>query len=750
VRNNSILVGNWSKLAAPLLIGSVVAGILAYVIASRLLIATLGDMEREAAKQAGMQITSALAMETQNLERMTLTYSEWSDAYNFVEGKLPDFIDANFAVRYLESIDIDYVWVFDNGGHLVGSASREHDSGARATPVRAVMSAELQRTLGSITATRRAPPSQRFVFIDGKLLSLGLGPIRRDDLTGDAGTIVLAHHWTPARLSRLGDITQHPLQLVTGNANELGRPAPIEVAEVGKNRFQVHVALYEPAGRAVASMHMPLPRDMMRAASRTTQLVICAVVAGFLLLVALLAQRLRRSEQAIIAHQHKLADQAKHDALTGLPNRGALADLREQVGRSTPQDPSAIYYIDIDRFKSLNDSLGHGVGDDILRTVAQRLRAGVSRHDTVVRLGGDEFLVLAPGIGSRESATKLARRMRASFDAPMSAGEHQVQIGLSIGVAMAPIDAVDLESAIRCADLALYQAKERGKNCHQLYDPELGRRQNETRALGDALEVAIRDQQIHLEYQPQYAVDTGELVGMEALARWTHPDIGNVPPSRFIALAEQNGLIDVLGEQVIRKACRQMAEWRSAGGILRPVSVNLSARQFDSGSLVDFIITETRNHDIAPQQMVFEITESVLMKPSDGHAHALQQLRAAGFRIAIDDFGTGYSSLAYLRLYPVSTIKIDRSFVRDLTHASTDGALVKSVLDIARHFGLQVVAEGVETAEQLERLRELHCDTAQGYFLNRPLSPANCLELLLSAERKADPGASQRLLVIRN
>jgi diguanylate cyclase (GGDEF)-like protein len=749
VRNNTILVGNWSKLAAPLLIGSVVAGILAYVIASRLLLATMGDMEREAARQAGMQITSALAMDTQNLERMTLTYSEWSDAYDYAEGTAADFVDTNFAVRYLESIDIDYVWVFDHAGHLVGSASREQDSGARATPVRAIMSAELQRTLGNVKSRRSTLPSQRFAHIDGRLLSLGLGAIRRDDLTGDAGTIVLAHHWTPARLARLGDITQHPLQLKTGIADQRGHPAPVEVSEISKDRFQVQVALYEPAGNAVAAMQMQLPRNMMQAASRTTQLVICAVVVGFLLLVALLALRLRRSEQAIIAHQQKLADQAKRDALTGLPNRGALADLRELLSHSTPQDPAAIYYIDVDRFKTLNDSLGHGAGDEILRAVAQRLRAGVNRADAVVRLGGDEFLVLAPGIGSRESAAKLARRMRAGFEVPVLVGEHQVHIGLSIGVAMAPNDAADMEGAIRCADLALYQAKERGRNCHQLYDSELGRRQNETRALADALEVAIRDQQIHLEYQPQYAVDTGELVGMEALARWTHPEMGNVPPSRFIALAEQNGLIDALGEQVIRKACRQMVEWRSAGGLLRPVSVNLSARQFDSGSLVDFIITETRNHDIAPQQMVFEITESVLMKPSDGHAHALQQLRAAGFRIAIDDFGTGYSSLAYLRLFPVSTIKIDRSFVRDLTHVSTDGALVKSVLDIARHFGLQVVAEGVETAEQLERLRELHCDTAQGYFLNRPLPPGECLGLLLSTERKADAAVSQRLRVIR-
>jgi diguanylate cyclase (GGDEF)-like protein len=510
--------------------------------------------------------------------------------------------------------------------------------------------------------------------------------------------------------------------------------------------MHVNAWLLQPDGRPAAVVNIDWQRDLLVAARRATLATIVTLIAGFLALTALLALRLRRSEAAVLRHQRSLANQAGTDALTGLRNRSALDELTQSIAKA---GSAAVLYIDVDRFKALNDAHGHAAGDDILREVAQRLQSTVTSRDHVVRLGGDEFLLVVLDVTARDSLARIAARVRELFSSPVQATGAVVQVNLSIGAALYPSDGSSLTEVIRSADLALYEAKDGGRDGYRIYDSELGRRKADADAMRDALERAIREDMVGVEYQPQHNAVTGELTGFEALARWQDATLGHVPPTRFIPLAEQHGMIDALGQQVIHAVCAQLHDWRSRGLAVRPVSINLSVRQFESGELLDFIRDTTRRFGVEPQLLTFEITESVFMAQTGPHVAVLHRLRALGFHIAIDDFGTGYSSLSYLRLLPVSTIKIDRSFIHDLDSSAAGGALVRSILDIAYHFGLRVVAEGVETQAQLARLRELQCETVQGFLFNRPLPASLCEPLLASPQSRRDSAITQPLRIVK-
>jgi diguanylate cyclase (GGDEF)-like protein len=743
LRGDSILTGKWQRMAAPWLAGSLLFGVLVFAVASTVLIRSMQNLEGEAARQGGLRVVSAFALDSENLQRVTRTFAEWDESYKFIEKHTPRYLDVNFAAPYLDSLDVDYVWVLDQHGSVVGSATRLTSRGEQAQSVDPILTTALLIGLGDPVAARSAPLTERYLRIPTGLISVGVNTIRRSDLSGDVGTLVMAHEWSPRRLERLGAVTRRSLQLNLDDVTpDVHSPEQIDIAATSSQVMTVSAYLSGPGHKTVARVSMEWTRDLLAAGRRTTLLVICVLVAGFMGMVGLLAWRLRRSERAVGAQQRLLVSQARMDVLTGLPNRTALLDLAEQF------DSTGVLYIDVDRFKWFNDSLGHHAGDDVLRAVAQRLRLAVRSQDVVVRLGGDEFLVVVPDVTTREALEQRALRIREQLQTPVTAGSTPVQVTLSVGCALCPGDSPDFMTAVKHADLALYHAKERGRNCHQIYEPEMGQRKQETDELRKSLAEAIRAQQLHVEYQPQYCVRTGDLTGFEALARWTHPEHAQIPPSRFIPIAEQAGLIDSLGEFVIREVCRQIREWRRLGGVLRPVSVNLSPKQFESGMLIETIRSAAREFGVEPQLLIFEITESVFMSQTDSHALALQQLRASGYRIAIDDFGTGYSSLSYLRLLPVSSIKIDRSFVRDLDGSEANGALVRSILDIARHFGLAVVAEGVETHSQLVRLRELKCDTAQGFFLHKPVSGRDCEQLLVPEDRREGSTVTQRLRVV--
>ena len=435
-------------------------------------------------------------------------------------------------------------------------------------------------------------------------------------------------------------------------------------------------------------------------------------------------------------HQKRLSQLALHDALTRLPNRAQLRARLPKLAAKADAEGSrmALLYIDLDHFKDINDSLGHGAGDQLLVSIAQRLRAAVASSDLIVRMGGDEFVVVASGLRQVQDADRIARRIQDTLSAPFDIGGARLNARMSIGIAVYPDDGGDLEQLLKHADIALYQAKEAGRGNHQFFTHEAGSRLNERLSLGQALRNAIGTDQIYLEYQPAYEIDSRTPVSLEALMRWRHPEMGAISPARFIPIAEQTGLIHELGNDAIRRVCRQIAHWKARGLPVLPVSVNVSARQFEQGRIADRVAEMCREHGIDPQLLAFEITESVVVHNSEQHLGALQALRTLGSKILIDDFGTGYSNLSYLKSLPIDTLKIDRSFVSDMPHDDYDVAIVRGVVGIARSLGLQLVAEGVETAEQLACLRELGCLTAQGFYFSRPLSVEDVEELL---ERQA-------------
>ncbi|MES2264434.1 MAG: EAL domain-containing protein [Pseudomonadota bacterium] len=434
---------------------------------------------------------------------------------------------------------------------------------------------------------------------------------------------------------------------------------------------------------------------------------------------------IRRSEAA-------LQYQAHYDALTGLPNRSLLHEqLSLAIASGTP---AWLMYFDLDRFKVVNDSLGHKAGDALLKQAAARLRAAVPPADMVARLGGDEFAVMVTGPCAADGIASLARRVQDAVAQPLLIEGHELFPTFSIGVAAWPADGEDGDTVLRHADIAMYRAKEAGRNNVQFYARAMNARSLERLQLEAELRHALARNEFILHYQPQLDLRSGRVTGMEALIRWQHPELGLVPPDRFIGLAEETGLIVPIGEWVLRAACAQNRAWQRAGFDGLRVAVNLSARQFVQKDLANSIVAVLQETGLQAQDLELELTESLLMADVGCAVGTMRELKAVGVKLSIDDFGTGYSSLSYLRRFPIDVLKVDRSFVRDIINNADDAAIVASVIALAHNLKLHVVAEGVETAAQLDYLQSLGCDVMQGYHFSKPL-PAAAFEQLLRSGR---------------
>lgn len=415
---------------------------------------------------------------------------------------------------------------------------------------------------------------------------------------------------------------------------------------------------------------------------------------------------------------------AQHDDLTGLPNRMLFHDrLEVSLAQARRQgDRVAVMFIDLDRFKRINDSLGHDVGDGLLQQVAVRLRRALREEDTVARLGGDEFAVLLHDATKPSDARIVGEKILEVFSTPVTVDERALTVGASVGVAMYPEDGDDPDTLLKHADIAMYRAKGRTQDNVQFYTPEMSAKAQLRLALEGALRTALDGgTELSVHYQPRVRASDQRIVGLEALLRWHHPTLGNISPAAFIPLAEESGLIIELGKWVFEEACRQNAHWRDSGLIDVPVSINLSARQFAEVDVEQLVVDTLRNVGLPPTSLELEITESILMSDVTAAADLLARLRHLGVRSSIDDFGTGYSGLSYLAKMPVDTLKIDRSFVADMIG---EGApIISAVVALARSLGLNVVAEGVETEGQVEALRMLECDEMQGFLYARPMPP---------------------------
>jgi diguanylate cyclase (GGDEF)-like protein/PAS domain S-box-containing protein len=425
----------------------------------------------------------------------------------------------------------------------------------------------------------------------------------------------------------------------------------------------------------------------------------------------------KRAEEQIEFH-------AYHDVLTHLPNRKLFTD---RLGQSITHarrsgKPLAVMFVDLDHFKSINDTLGHTGGDELLLEMSRRLLACTRDDDTVARLGGDEFTIILSDLRHPEDAATVAEKILATVQQPMTIGGMTVEVSASIGIAIYPTDGADIDSMLRNADSAMYRAKESGRNNYQLCTDDLKRRATERLSLESRLRRAVQEDQLTLHYQPHISLVSGRIIGAEALVRWNDPERGLIHPSAFVPLAEESRLILPIGEWVLRSACKQMREWQNRGLGLERVSVNLSARQLQQQDLVDVVRSVLVETGIAGSALELEITETTAMQNAEMTVDVLNGLRDIGVAISIDDFGTGYSSLNYLKRFPISTVKIDGAFIRDVAVSESDAAIVSAVIGIARSLHLQVIAEGVETEEQLAFLRRGRCDAAQGYLFSRPVS----------------------------
>jgi diguanylate cyclase (GGDEF)-like protein len=490
-----------------------------------------------------------------------------------------------------------------------------------------------------------------------------------------------------------------------------------EVSRINENLTPVEIQFDEALSEASRIIY------------RSLQAVMLAGTPGLLIFGTLLSLRILQQKKRTEDRVNYLAF---HDELTSLPNRMMLNERLDQAlnRHSRAGTQLAIVFMDLDRFKVINDSLGHGAGDVLLRQVADRLRGESRKGDTVARMGGDEFVLLVENPEALMDVCACAQRVVERLSAPYVLGRNDCHITVSVGISIYPCDGVDSQTLLKAADVAMYQAKQIGRNNYLRYAPSMNVHTLERLELESDLRHALERDEFLLHYQPKVETATGMITGTEALLRWKHPLRGLISPTAFIPLAEETGMIVPIGEWVLATACARNKAWQDQGLTNLTVSVNLSARQFGDPMLLENLTRIISASGLDPSGLELEITESMVMSYGACAVAVLENLKSIGVQIAIDDFGTGYSSLAYLKRFPIDTLKVDRSFIRDIPADSSDMKITRAIIALAHGLKLKVVAEGVETADQLKFLRAHHCDSVQGYFLHRPLPEAEVTDVL--------------------
>ena len=441
--------------------------------------------------------------------------------------------------------------------------------------------------------------------------------------------------------------------------------------------------------------------------------------------------------------EETISFQAYHDLLTKLPNRALLRDRLSLAINQAKRDNEklAVMFLDLDRFKNINDSLGHMIGDELLQQVSARLKDCIRQGDTLARFGGDEFTLMLPKLtNGRDDASKLADKIINTLKLPFYIDNHELYVSASIGIAMYPEDGTNMDSLVKHADVAMYHVKGQGKNGHKFYSDEMNVPYLEKLSLDTGIHKALDNNEFNLVYQPQINLRSGEIIGIEALLRWDHPEHGSISPSEFISFAEESGMIVDIGYWVIKSACKELSGWRKEGLPEIRMSINISARQLMEEDIVSNIVKILEEYEVAGKYIELEITENAIMEDMDSVVRKLKELSSHGITIAIDDFGTGYSSLSYLHKLPIHTLKIDRTFLKESHINKGDNTIINTIVAMAKALKLNVIAEGVETQMQLDYLREIECTEAQGFLFGKPLPPEIISQLLIQ-EPYASPGS---------
>lgn len=732
---------------------------------------SFGKVEHDSVHQMAKQTYRAFETDLNQLAISNRDYAEWDDAEEYVRSHDTSFLKANFSADTNIAMHVDLVWIVDGSGHDMFSTLIDRDHNTATSPAPADLLEQLRVFQTTDRSFRNKSPADRLIRTSQGLAAVSAIEITRSDRSMATGnTMLFARFIRGAEVRRVSETSHLPVELLFLDSSDRTQPVvPTEVSrwiqtnslssgdtfvkEVDEDRIDGYALVRDVNDQPVALLHTNSPRDIRALGINTSWYLLSSIVLLFLafgITVFLLVLRMLRlikrdaehrqhAEAQTRENRRNLVKQAQRDALTGLPNRlylhSRLPKLLGRVARSSQL--LAVIHIDIDHFKNINESLGHSAGDQLLQSIATRIRSALAPHDFVVRTSADEFVVVAPLVPDAQYVERLVAGLQSAISTDVSVGNSTLSVLSSAGIALYPDNALDTESLLRCADIALHQAKEAGRNCRRLFTPDMDTAVCEHALLEQALRRSLGTAQFYMDFQPIVDLRDRRVVSLEALIRWKHPDMGLISPGRFISVAERSGLISDLGEFALRMVMAQQRTWLDNGVPIVPIAVNISPAQMERTDFVALVQKLAAEFQIELRWIRFEVTESIMVKQPEHLIKTLRHLRILGCKVLIDDFGTGYSSLSYLDRLPVDILKIDQSFVRNLTKDGVRAPIIDAVIGIAKRLHLKTVAEGIETPEQAQLLAELGCTYGQGYLYSKPVAASHCRRLLelLNRER---------------
>jgi diguanylate cyclase (GGDEF)-like protein len=749
-----VVSGSRTRLLIGILSACIVLAV-TLAVAAKLFVSRFDTIEHAQALRKSEQLVQAMDADLNQLAISARDYGQWDQMYRYIRRPTQEFVDVNFTPYSMAGMEVDMVAILDARGELVFSAELLE----RQRRLRYPAPLDLLRLFSHLRNEPRdwrdRAPVERIVDTPRGPIAFSMIEINRSDKSDPTGAFLLfVRYLDPDEIMRVAQTSQLPVTMtrVGGAALEHAKlpadvrhwiataDAPMIFANnLDHEHAMSYALLRDMHAQPIALLSAPSKRDIGTLGRRTTFMLIGAIAlvltacAGLLtFLVLRLKQSWELQVEAERRHRQTLDHIGEHDSLTELPNRVHLRKRLPQLLQAAADAgrPLTLLYVDLDHFKHVNESRCHGIGDQLIKIIAQRLQAATRPADIVIRSGGDEFVVIAPLLDSMLEIRALANRLLTALREPIPLHDASVSMTASIGVALYPYDGADAEALLKHADIALYRAKELGRDNFQLFDAKMNAELSEHVAIEQALRRAIGSEQIYLEFQPLVDLHSGRLTSFEALARWRHPELGVVSPGRFIPVAEKSGLIVPLGEQILRRVIEQLAEWQRAAVPLAPVAVNVAPLQFERGDFPARCRELALQHGLDPKWLSFEVTESAWLQNSSNSVAMIDTLRQAGSKVYLDDFGTGFSNLSYLKHLPIDAVKIDQAFIRSITVDPSDAAIVRGVLAMAKQLNIDTIAEGIESAEQLDCLRAMGCHRGQGYYFSKPIPANQCRALL--------------------
>ncbi len=714
-----------------------------FVTSHIILLGSYLQLEEKLAQRNIERVQNSLTNELDSLDSVAKDWAVWDDTYVYIQDHNEEYQKSNLVPDTFTQLRINLMAFVQGNGQIVYAGHFDRDSAeARNFP------GLFHNRISDLLRLRDAEEAVKGICLlpDGPLL-FAARPILTSEGQGPSrGTIFIGRTLDRDEIDRLSTITHLSFDLFqfadphlpenVANARDL---LPTEGASLVQPLNEASIVGYsllpDVFGQPALLLQVNMSRDIYQQGEKSILYFLAWVTLiglGGIALTHWLVGKLVLSRKRQESSEQRMEFLATHHPITGLPNRTLLLDLLRQslAYAQRNQLTVAILQIDLDHFKVVNDSLGHAVGDQMLKAVTSRLQKCCRAGDTLAHLGGDDFVLLLPDLSDAQRAATIAQKLQSAMKAPFSLPGQELFATISIGITIAPLDAKDADTLLKNADIAVYQAKAQGRNTYQFFAAEMNTRTLARLALETDLRRALERQEFLVYYQPRIDVASNRITGMEALVRWQHPERGLVPPLDFIPLAEETGLILPLGEWVLRTACAQNQAWQQAGLPALRVSVNLSARQLQQADLIERIEQVLAETGLNTHHLELEITESILMEDVQSTLRILTAIRKRGITLAMDDFGTGYSSLSYLKLFPIDYLKIDRSFIRDLPRNQNDAALVRTIIALTENLNLISVAEGVETTEQLAFLRRYGCQEIQGYYFSPPVPAEEFVKLL--------------------